>query len=499
MNNSRKNKVIKNIVISFLSKFLMFAIGIVIPRLVIVGYGSEINGLLTTVSNIYSYLALIQAGVGTAATQALYKPIAQKDREGISAVLVATKQYFRRLTKWYALGVAVFAVVYPFLVKTTIAHWIVFMIILINGFSTILTYWFLSTLQALLTADGKDYITQAIQFGVFILNSAVKICLLMAGINIVVIELAYLMINIVQILVYSLYIKKVYPWIEWKCEGNSLALNKRKHFLLNGVAWTVFNSTDTIIISTFCGLIFSSVYAMYNMIFANLNLVFAIFYNSIYFVLGQVYYEDREKYVKMHDTFESCISALIFGLLSVTYILILPFLKLYTAGVTDVNYIDVYLPVLFCFAQILSNCRMISGNLINLTNSPEMTNKASIAEVIINISLSIVLANIIGLHGVLIATVVALFFKTNYIIVISNRKLLNRSPGRTYLTICINMFLFFTVMFFTYKVDLNISGYMDLVMWGIVLVITIIPVYFAVNFIFNPKALSFIFKNKVKV
>lgn len=142
---------------------------------------------------------------------------------------------------------------------------------------------------------------------------------------------------------------------------------------------------------------------------------------------------------------------------------------------------------------------MISGNLINLTNSPEMTNKASIAEVIINISLSIVLANIIGLHGVLIATVVALFFKTNYIIVISNRKLLNRSPGRTYLTICINMFLFFTVMFFTYKVDLNISGYMDLVMWGIVLVITIIPVYFAVNFIFNPKALSFIFKNKVKV
>lgn len=492
MKESRKNRVLKNIGISFLVKFLMFAIGIVIPRLLIIEYGSEINGLLATVSNIYSYLALIQAGVGAAATQALYKPLAENNHKEISRVLVATRNYYRKLTVWYTLGVLLFAIIFPLVVKTTISNWVIIAIILLSGTASILTYWFLSALQALMAADGREYVAQTIQFVVFIMNSVVKIALVLSGAHILIVEVAYLIINILQMIVYRTYVYKKYPWIDWSVSANEGALNKRKSFLLNGVAWTVFNSTDTIIISTFCGLMLSSVYAMYNMVFSNLNLVLVIFYNSIYFILGQVYHENRNKYLKMHDGLESITMSLVFGVLSVAYILILPFLTLYTAGVKDISYVDTYLPALFCGVQILSNCRMISGNLINLTNQPQLTNKASIVEVFINLSLSIVLGKTIGLHGVLFATIVALTFKTNYIIIVSNRKILKRSPSRTYLTIGVNVVLFVLTIIFTQYVDLHICNYGDFLLWGGILSVTVIPLYFLINLMTNKNIIALV-------
>lgn len=488
MKETRKNRAIKNIVYSTMVKILTFAIGIIIPRLIIVGYGSEVNGLLQTISSIYSYLALIMAGVGTAAIQGLYKPISQDDKKEVSAVLVATKQYFHRLVRWYGLGVIIFSVAYPFFVKSAINQFAIFAVIFLEGFSAVLTYYFTYTVQAILSADGKDYVIQIIQFIVFVITSVTKVILILIEVNIVILQLAYLLINIFQITIYQVYIKKTYAWINWKEEPNNEVLKNRKHFLLNGVAWTVFNSTDTIVISTFCGLMFSSVYALYNMVFANLNLVFAIFYNSIYFLLGQVYHENKKRYIKLHDGFESCISALVFSVLSIAYILILPFFELYTRGIRDINYIDAHLPLLFCFVQILSNCRMISGNLINLTNNPKMTNKASIMEVIINLCLSIILAKLIGIYGVLIATIVALAFKTNYIIVVSNRKLLKRPPTRAYGTLVANVILFGLIMVFTKYTDLGISNYSQFLAWGAVLCLIIIPLYFVVNFIINPSA-----------
>lgn len=488
MKENRKQRAIKNILYSSLVKLLTFAIGIVIPRLIIVGYGSEINGLLQTVSNIYSYLALIMAGVGTAAIQGLYKPISEHNKSQISSVLVATRHYFRKLVRWYAIGAVIFAFVFPFLVQSTINTRIIIAVILIEGLSSSLTYYYTYTVQALLSADGRDYVIQIIQFVVFLVTSAVKIGLVLLSVNIVILEIAYLVINILQITMYQIYIKKQYDWIDWNESADTDVLKNRKFFLLNGIAWTVFSSTDTIIISTFCGLMFSSVYALYNMIFANLNLVLAIIYNSVYFILGQVYHEDKDKYLVLHDGFESLITGFVFALLSVAYILILPFFRLYTRGITDINYIDSYLPLLFCMVQILSNCRMISGNLINLTNNPKMTNKASIAEVIINLSLSVILAKSIGLYGVLIATIVALGFKTNYIVIIANKKLLNRTPLRTYITFGVNILMFIGCILFTNYVNLGIADYKMFFIAAVLLTIVICTLYLSVNIIANYSA-----------
>ena len=59
-------KGIKNISYSFVGQFVSLALGIVIPRLVIVSYGSEVNGLLSSIKQVMTYFALLWAGLASA-------------------------------------------------------------------------------------------------------------------------------------------------------------------------------------------------------------------------------------------------------------------------------------------------------------------------------------------------------------------------------------------------------------------------------------------------
>lgn len=58
-------------------------------------YGSEANGLVASITQIIAYLSLLEAGVGAASIQALYRPIGQNDRSKINDILAATSIYYK--------------------------------------------------------------------------------------------------------------------------------------------------------------------------------------------------------------------------------------------------------------------------------------------------------------------------------------------------------------------------------------------------------------------
>ena len=61
---SRQKNSINNLKWGILGNIITSAVAIIIPRLFIVNYGSEVNGLLSSIRQIYVYLALLEAGVG---------------------------------------------------------------------------------------------------------------------------------------------------------------------------------------------------------------------------------------------------------------------------------------------------------------------------------------------------------------------------------------------------------------------------------------------------
>ena len=94
MNNKQKSKQI--LIFGIISQVVTLLLGILLPKLLIGGFGSEINGLLSSVKQIFVYVALLEAGVGTAALQAMYAPIAINDTLKVSEIMAATDRYFRR-------------------------------------------------------------------------------------------------------------------------------------------------------------------------------------------------------------------------------------------------------------------------------------------------------------------------------------------------------------------------------------------------------------------
>ena len=49
----------KNIVYSLIGQVIALGLGIFVPRLIIISYGSEVNGLLTSVSQVITYLGSV--------------------------------------------------------------------------------------------------------------------------------------------------------------------------------------------------------------------------------------------------------------------------------------------------------------------------------------------------------------------------------------------------------------------------------------------------------
>ena len=496
MEKTKKQKYIKNIIVSVFSKVIIFILGIIIPRLIIINYGSQANGLLSSVGDIYTYLALIEAGVGVAATQALYSPLSKNDTKAISGVLVATRNYFRRLVKWYVLAILLFSASYPFLVKSDFPRPIVFGVIFVQGISNVLMYYFSSTLTQLLTADGREYISQAIAFLAFILNSTIKIVLLSLQVNLVIIQCGYLIVNILQIAIIYFYVKKKYSWINWETQPDNDAMKKKNRYMVNGIAWTVFSSTDTILLTLFCGLAITSVYSVYNLVYASLNTVIIIFYSSTYFLLGQTFHESKEKFLKMYDSIEVLLTTLTFAVFSVALVMITPFVSLYTSG-ADIQYVDKYLPLLFALVQIISNARLLSGHVVNIHNQPQLINKDSIIEALINIVVSILLVLWIGLYGVLIGTIVALLYKAIRVIFVSNRVLLKRSTWKVYRNYLVNFILFAGVLIFNCFISPNITSYVGFVIYGVIYMVAILSIFAVVNILMNPQVLGLV-KNLIK-
>ena len=110
----RKSKFFKNVLTGFGGQFITILLGIIVPKIFIISYGSDVNGLISTISQIFTYLALLEAGIGQATQNALYKPIQEKNRNAINQICSSANHYFRKLTFLYGIGVLALSVLIPF-------------------------------------------------------------------------------------------------------------------------------------------------------------------------------------------------------------------------------------------------------------------------------------------------------------------------------------------------------------------------------------------------
>lgn len=510
---TKSNKSIANFGSALIYKIVVIIVGLLLPKLFITNYGSTINGLQTSVKQIFTYIALLEAGVGASTLQSLYKPVAAGDRKTVNSYVSAASSYYNKIGVIYFVALAVMAVIYTFAVPVDQMDSIwVFVYILISGALTGINFFYVAKIKLVISAEGDQYVVSLITLATYLLSSVLKIALVYIGVSIIIVEAAYLVVNLAATAVYYFVVKRKYPWLSFKAKPDFNCVKQKGSVMVHRIASVIFQNVDIVLLTFFCNLQVVSIYSMYKMVVNMITSVVGEIGNSINFVLGQEFNSDtsaeKTKYKRIIDTFNTYYSAISFGLYTVTYILILPFLKIYTNGM-DINYIYAWLPVLYIVMEFLMVGREAMMRTIEVAGHFKKTRNRTVIETVINLVASVTLIVVLkhffgdvgGIYGALLGTIVALLYRTIDINIYANKKILNRGCIKTFCAMIINAALFVVCALVYNSITLNVTDYFRFVLYGLAITVVIMPLFIVVHSLLQPNEYKYLcnyLKTKIK-
>ena len=124
MNRDRSIKAKYNIVFSLLGQVVVMVCGIIVPQLLILGFGSEAYGATASITQFLAYISLLEGGIGGVARAALYKPLAENDIESINGIIREIRSFFRCIAYIFIVYVIVLACVFKDLAHVQCYDWI---------------------------------------------------------------------------------------------------------------------------------------------------------------------------------------------------------------------------------------------------------------------------------------------------------------------------------------------------------------------------------------
>lgn len=473
-----KRKTIKNFTITIICQMLMLAFGLILPRQIVAKLGSESNGFLSTISEIFVYVSLLEGGLGLALHNSLYALIQSEDYKSITDVLSAVKTRYRSIACVYVLISALLSLVYPFFLKTNLAYTDMGLAIFCQGVGGACSLYYTSTITTYLSAKGKSYIREIVHVLIYVCMSATKIVALQFFDKIYCVSIVSLLFAIIEAFIYHLYFKKKEKKISLLSDTPRFdMLTEHSYFLVHQISSAIFSSTDLFVISMFCSLTDASIYAVYSLVFTALSTVLSAVFNSLKYILGNEYAKGINQYIKVHDLFDTLYLALTFSVYFTALLFANSFVSIYMMNM-DVVYTDPYLPYLFASIKILSSSRNVCGNTHNIAHKAKQNIIPTILESIINLTVSIVLVQFIGIYGVLVGTIIALLFRTNQTILYTNLYILKRSAWKTYRTIIAYGALGITICSVLFQTSIMyIDGYISFCITGLITFTFVLLVY----------------------
>lgn len=463
--NNRKN---------FVSAFVLQAVailqGLIVPRLIITTFGSDVNGLVSSLTQFLSFISLLEGGLGAVVLAELYRPIEENDIEKVQCIVYACQKLFKRLAMVYVLYTALLAISYPLLIAKTFDFAYVCTLTFILSITILCQYLFAISNKLLLQACQKIYIVNFVSSLTIVLNLLITVLLIHVYPNIHIIKLCSGIVFLLQPIVYSSVVENKYIDKSYPKEGFYFK-NRWSGFAQN-LAYFININTDIVVVTVFLGFASVSVYSIYMLAINALRQIIsnaAISYQS---ALGKYYViDDKEHLINQFYKFEIAF----LGLSVVAYCtclhLINPFVSIYTSGVTDANY---YQPV-FAFIMTIANMvyciREPYRVMVLAAGKFKETNSGAVLEAVINLVITLSLVFRFGLVGVAIGTFIAITYRLFYFIEYLRGSVLFINIGR-YIKLLIELIAIITVNTFVYSsFHLNIDTFISFIIYGAVIVL----------------------------
>lgn len=361
---SRSKLFLKNTIWELGYYILVVLLGFMAPRYIILTYGSEVNGLSSTITQILNVILLLQAGATTAAVYSLYQPIADNDIDKVSERLASSTSYFKKLSYVFLSIMMVMAIVTALTIKSSMPESHIFVAFIAMGLKSFFDLYSTSKYRVVFSAYQEKFIISIAT----LIEQVIYYVLVFATIYL---SLHYLFLFfwlftgcIVKILILrTVYVKKhcdIKPVNAVSSEG----IKGKNYSLANEVAHSIITTSIAILISFLYGLEETSVYSIYALVFSALYLVSSALNSSFGPSFANLWANGDGKrarevfvifqflYIAMNTVFMMC-----------SLYLIVPFVEIYIGSANDIVYANKLLAVLFCIQGLLSAYR-IPYNLI---------------------------------------------------------------------------------------------------------------------------------------
>lgn len=423
----RSKKVIYSIITNILLQLITIVYGFIVPKIIISNYGSNVNGLISSITQFLTYIALLESGFGPVVKSVLYKPIAKKDNKTIANILKTTEKFFRTIAFIFIIYIIILCIFYPMLVNKDFTYIYTVSLILIIGISTFFEYFFGMTYKLYLQADQKSYIISIIQAVTYLFSVIVIVIFSKIGVNIQILKLVSSLIFIFRPLAQNYYVKKKYN-INFKDVDSNYALKQKWDGLAQHIAAVIHSNTDITILTIFVSLTEVSVYSVYSLVVKGLKSLILSFSSGIDSAWGDMIAKNEKQNLnrkfKIYEILYNNISVICF---SSSLVLITPFISIYTKGITDANYIRYIFGYLIVISEYIWAIRLPYSSIVLAAGHFRETRIGAWVECTSNILISMLLVWRFGLIGVTIGTIVAMAIRTIEFIYHTNKYILNRS------------------------------------------------------------------------
>ena len=492
--SKKDNRIKYNLLSGVAYQVVLLVMGFLLPRLYLENFGSEVNGVLSTIKQIFVYMTLLEAGIGLATTQALYKPVAENDHGKSSSILSATNIFYAKTGVIYSVIVIALAVVYSFFIPTSIPPFVLFTLIILNALPALFSYFIQAKYRVLLEVDGRKYIITNSEMVLQLLSNVGKIIVLLFTESLVLIQLVYCLLALIQLGYIYIHAKRRYTWLDLRAKPDFEAISQRKSVLVHQISGMIFNNTDILLLSVLCDFKIVSVYTIYNIFFSQVQMFITTITSGISFALGQMFHTNREKFMKVYNVYETFYIMATFAIYTLMAVFLLPLIQIYTQGIDDANYTNVYLVFLFVLMNLLSNGKLPSNHVLEYSGKFKETRSHAIIEMIINIVVSVAAILIWGICGAIVGTICALLFRGAMMIYCANKKVLGHGVFRTYKLWLVNGAVFTLVMMIFFVDSFSGLSFIPLVIKGLIHSVWIVSLYVAANFIFCREAFKNLFE-----
>lgn len=485
--NNRSIAFLSNTLSSLLLQAVNILVGFIVPRVLIGAYGSEINGLVTSLTQFVGYIQLVEAGISSAAVFQLYDPLARGDVLETSRIISAARRFYYKSGGAFTSLMLALSCLYPVLVHVDgISPIGVFALVLSLGATGFLDFFTLAKYRVLLTATQNNWVIQLATVAYKVLYTLTIVIGTFIGMPVVVLYITAILPIVVRTILLVSYTRRAYPDIDYSADTRGLRLDQRWDAFYLQLLGAVQSGAPTILATFILGdLKLVSVFSVYMLVANGLQNIIGSLSQGTQASFGDVIARGQVEVLK--KSFRE-FQVLAYGITGVAcgvgIALTMPFVTIYTSGITDVSYVRPLVGTLCMVNVLLYHLKTPQGLLVISAGMYRDTRVQTTVQTLILLVGSSVCGMIWGMSGILVGMCLSNLYRGIDLMFYIPHKVTHTDPQETLKLMCISAVVCALISVPYTLLDISCSEWIQwvvsailLTVWGVILTFSLYHVF----------------------